>query len=134
MRAAVSAAAIEGIEVIRVPEIYPSGGERQLIRVLTGREVPSNGFPSDIGIVCQNVGTAAAVRQAVLEGRPLVSRIVTVTGRGVRQPRNLEALVGTPFSHLVAACGGSDDAATETTTPAPSPMTKPSRPASRARA
>ena len=106
MRAAVSAASIEGIEVIRVPEIYPSGGERQLIRVLTGREVPSNGFPSDIGIVCQNIGTAAAVSQAVIQGRPLLSRFVTVTGGGISQPRNLEALIGTPFSHLVAACGG----------------------------
>jgi len=106
MREAVDASQVDNIEVVRVPEIYPSGGERQLIKVLTGREVPSKGFPADVGIVCQNVGTAAAVQQAVLEGRPLVSRIVTVTGRGVRQPRNLEALVGTPFSHLVAACGG----------------------------
>jgi electron transport complex protein RnfC len=106
MRAAVSAAAIDGIEVVQVPEIYPSGGERQLIRVLTGREVPSQGFPSDVGIVCQNVGTAAAVSQAVIQGRPLISRFVTVTGGGISQPRNVEALIGTPFSHLVAACGG----------------------------
>jgi electron transport complex protein RnfC len=106
MRAAVSAASIEGIEVVVVPEIYPSGGERQLIRILTGREVPSQGFPSDIGIVCQNVGTMAAVSQAVIGGLPLVSRFVTVTGDGIRQPRNLEALIGTPFNHLVAACGG----------------------------
>jgi electron transport complex protein RnfC len=106
MQQAVVAAAADDIEVMRVPEIYPSGGERQLIRVLTGREVPSQGFPSDIGIVCQNVGTAAAIAQAVILGRPLVSRIVTVTGEGIRQPRNVEALLGTPFSHLVAACGG----------------------------
>jgi electron transport complex protein RnfC len=106
MRQAVAAAETDDIEVVRVPEIYPSGGERQLIKVLTGREVPSSGFPSDVGIVCQNVGTAAAIAQAVIQGRPLVSRFVTVTGEGIRQPRNLEALIGTPFSHLVAACGG----------------------------
>ena len=106
MRQAVAAATTDDIEVVRVPEIYPSGGERQLIRVLTGREVPSSGFPSDVGIVCQNVGTAAAIAQAVIQGRPLVSRFVTVTGEGIRQARNLEALIGTPFSHLVAACGG----------------------------
>ena len=106
MRQAVAAATTDDIEVVRVPEIYPSGGERQLIRVLTGREVPSSGFPSDVGIVCQNVGTAAAIAQAVIQGRPLVSRYVTVTGEGIRQARNLEALIGTPFSHLVAACGG----------------------------
>ena len=106
MQAAISAAAVEDIEVVRVPEIYPSGGERQLIRILTGHEVPSQGFPSDIGIVCQNVGTMAAVSQAVIQGRPLVSRFVTVPGAGISQPRNLDVLIGTPFSHLVAACGG----------------------------
>jgi electron transport complex protein RnfC len=106
MRQAISAAAASDIEVVRIPEIYPSGGERQLIWILTGKEVPSQGFPSDIGIICQNVGTAAAVARAVIQGQPLVSRFVTVTGGAIRQPRNLEALIGTPFSHLVAACGG----------------------------
>jgi electron transport complex protein RnfC len=109
MRAAVNAARDSDIGVVTVPERYPSGGERQLIKVLTGREVPSQGFPSDIGIICQNVGTAAAVYRAVVEHRPLISRIVTVTGTGVKQPRNLEVLVGTPFSHAVEACGGYSD-------------------------
>jgi electron transport complex protein RnfC len=95
-----------GITVTRVPEIYPSGGERQLIKVLTGEEVPSQGFPADIGIICQNVGTTAAVYDAVIKHQPLISRIVTVTGEGILQPRNIETLIGTPVSHLVAAAGG----------------------------
>ncbi len=95
-----------GIELIRVPTIYPTGGEKQLIKVLTGREVPSNGLPSDIGVVCQNVGTAAAVYRAIVHGEPLISRLVTVTGHGVAEPGNVEALIGTPIAHLVAHSGG----------------------------
>jgi len=94
------------IRVTRVPEIYPSGGERQLIKVLTGREVPSQGFPADIGIICQNVGTTVAVYNAVIKQQPLLSRIVTVTGDGIAQPQNFETLIGTPVSHLVACAGG----------------------------
>jgi electron transport complex protein RnfC len=71
------------IEVITVPTIYPTGGEKQLIQILTGKEVPSHGLPSDIGVVCHNVGTAAAVYRAVAHGEPLISRIMTVTGSGV---------------------------------------------------
>lgn len=94
------------IALTRVPEIYPSGGERQLIKVLTGEEVPSQGFPADMGIICQNVGTAAAVHNAVVKRQPLLSRIVTLTGNGLVQPQNIEALIGTPVSHLVATAGG----------------------------
>ncbi len=92
--------------VVPIPTLYPSGGERQLIRVLTGLEVPSHGLPAQIGILCQNVGTAAALADAVLRGRPLISRVVTVTGRSVATPRNLEVPVGTPASALIAHCGG----------------------------
>ena len=106
LKAALAAASETAIQVIRVPDIYPSGGERQLIRILTGREVPGQGFPADIGIVCQNVGTAAAVYNAIARRQPLLSRIVTVTGEGIAQPRNLECLLGTPVSHLVTAAGG----------------------------
>jgi electron transport complex protein RnfC len=106
MRAALQSGAAENIRVVRVPEIYPTGGERQLIKVLTGKEVPSQGFPADVGIICQNVGTAAAVYRAVAQGRPLISRIVTVTGAGVREPRNLEVLLGTPFRYAIDRCGG----------------------------
>jgi len=95
-----------GIRVLNVPAIYPTGGERQLIRVLTGHEVPSQGFPADIGIICQNVGTAAAAHAAVNRHEPLLSRIVTVTGDGVRHARNFEVLLGTPLAHLIEAAGG----------------------------
>ena len=106
LRAALDTMGDHRIQLVEVAAIYPAGGERQLIKVLTNREVPSQGLPIDIGIICQNVGTAAAVRQAVQAGLPLLSRIVTVTGDGVQQPCNLEALIGTPVSDLVAAAGG----------------------------
>nr|WP_242482317.1 electron transport complex subunit RsxC [Thiocystis violacea] len=93
-------------EVVAIPTLYPSGGEKQLIRILTGKEVPTNGIPAQIGIVCQNVGSAAAVADAVLDGRPLISRVVTVTGRAIAHPRNLEVPVGTTADHLIAHCGG----------------------------
>ncbi|MCG6898099.1 MAG: electron transport complex subunit RsxC [Thiocapsa sp.] len=93
-------------EIRSIPTLYPSGGEKQLIRILTGKEVPSHAIPAQIGIVCQNVGTAAAVADAVLEGRPLISRIVTVTGRAIGEPRNLEVRIGTPVSELIARAGG----------------------------
>lgn len=92
--------------VVPVPTLYPSGGERQLIRILTGLEVPTHGLPAQIGILCQNVGTAAAVADAVLRGRPLISRIVTVTGRALTSPRNLEVPIGTPARALIDHCGG----------------------------
>jgi electron transport complex protein RnfC len=96
----------KNISIVKVPMIYPEGGERQLIQVLTGLEVPAGGRPSDLGMVCQNVATAAAVAEAVTEGKPLIERYVTVTGNGIAQPRNFLALLGTGFSHLVDKCGG----------------------------
>ena len=74
------------IEIVRVPALYPEGGERQLIQVLTGLEVPAEGLPADIGYLCHNVGTAASVARAVLHGEPLISRIVTVTGSSKSMP------------------------------------------------
>lgn len=95
-----------GIELVAVPTVYPAGGERQLVRVLTGREVPRGGLPRDIGVVVQNVATAAAVWQAVRHGDALTSRIVTVAGRGVASPGNFEVALGTPIAQLVAQAGG----------------------------
>ena len=92
--------------VVSLPTLYPSGGEKQLIKLLTGKEVPSNGFPAQIGILCQNVATAAAVADAVLEGRPLTSRYVTLSGRGFAEPRNLEVRIGTLASDLITRMGG----------------------------
>ncbi len=101
----------ENIDVVKVTTIYPEGGEKQLIKVLTGLEVPSGGRPTDLGLLCQNVATATAVARAVTEGKPLIERIVTVTGNGVRKPRNLLAQIGTPISNLVDQCGGYTSAA-----------------------
>ena len=94
------------LEVLAIPTLYPSGGEKQLIRVLTGKEVPTHGIPAQIGIVCQNVGTVAAIADAVLRGHPLVERYVTVTGRGVARPGNFCVRVGTLATELIAASGG----------------------------
>ena len=110
MRAAIAAAGIQA-EVVVVPTKYPSGGEKQLIHLLTGEEVPSHGIPAEIGIVCQNVGTTAAVAEAVLAGRPLISRLVTVTGAGVAEPGNFEVLIGTPAAAVIAQAGGYTTAA-----------------------
>ena len=88
---------------------YPAGGERQLIELVLGREVPAGGHPADSGVLCQNVATAAAVADFFLGGQPLISRIVTVTGGGVGQPRNIEARIGTPVADLIALAGGYRD-------------------------
>ncbi len=106
MRKAVAAAGLDNTEVVVIPTRYPSGGEKQLIYILTGQEVPSGGLPGHIGFVCHNVGTTAAVADAVLEGKPLISRYMTLTGGGIAEPRNLEVLVGTQVSELVEQAGG----------------------------
>lgn len=106
LSAAVKRSDANDIDVVKVTTIYPEGGEKQLIKVLTGLEVPSGGRPTDLGILCQNVATATAVARAVTEGKPLIERIVTVTGNGVRRPRNLLAQIGLPISNLVDQCGG----------------------------
>ncbi|CAK0766459.1 Ion-translocating oxidoreductase complex subunit C [Gammaproteobacteria bacterium] len=89
------------IEVIRVPGRYPIGGERQIIQVITGKEVPSGGLPSHIGVICHNVATAYATYRAVIHGEPLITRIVTLTGAAVPRPRNIEARLGTPVDFLL---------------------------------
>lgn len=94
------------IEVISIPTIYPSGGEKQLINILTGKEVPSGSIPLDIGILGQNVGTVYSIYQAVIKGKPLISRTITVTGNGIQHPQNFETLIGTPFSYLAEQAGG----------------------------
>ncbi len=90
----------------QVPTIYPSGGEDQLVQLVTNREVPSGGLPSDIGCVVQNVGTAAAVHRWVNLGEPLISRVTTITGDGVNEPCNVLARIGTPLENVVATAGG----------------------------
>ena len=85
---------------------YPQGWENMLIKATLDREVPPGGLPLDIGVVVSNVGTAAAVSDAVRFGRPLIERAVSVTGPGIAQPKNLRVRVGTPFSDLIEQCGG----------------------------
>jgi electron transport complex protein RnfC len=106
LRDAIERADAADIGIVKVTTIYPEGGEKQLIQVLTGLEVPVGQRPTDLGLLCQNVATAAAVADAVLAGKPLIERIVTVTGSGVQNPRNLVALLGTPIASLVELCGG----------------------------
>ncbi|MBM4148116.1 MAG: electron transport complex subunit RsxC [Lentisphaerae bacterium] len=92
--------------VIILKSRYPQGAEKQLIRSVTGREVPSGGLPMDVGAVVENVATAAAVAAAVTRGVPLTERVITITGECVKNPRNLLARVGTPISWLIEQCGG----------------------------
>ncbi|HEX7028388.1 MAG TPA: electron transport complex subunit RsxC [Gammaproteobacteria bacterium] len=106
LQQAITQTAATNIDIVVVPTVYPTGGEKQLIKVITGQEVPKDGLPADIGIVCHNVGTLYAIARAILHGEPLISRIVTVTGKGVSKPRNLEVLIGTPIRELIEFCGG----------------------------
>jgi len=89
---------------------YPQGAEKQLIYALTGRKVPAGGLPLEVGVVVQNVATALAVREAVIEGKPLIERVVTVTGDGVERPSNLLVRLGTPIGELLDAARAAADA------------------------
>jgi len=113
LEAIIKSQALQNIEVVSIPTLYPSGGEKQLIKILTHKEVPSDGLPSEVGLLVQNVGTAVAVHNAIILGEPLISRIVTVTGEGVLQPQNMEVLVGTPMSELIEQSGGYHDDASK---------------------
>lgn len=93
-----------GIEVAVAPTLYPTGGEKQLIRILTGKEVPSGKHPLSIGVVCSNVATAYAVHRLVHLGEPMLSRVVTVTGN-VKTPQNYEVMLGTSIEELMRLGG-----------------------------
>jgi electron transport complex protein RnfC len=97
---------LEHTRVISIPTIYPSGGEKQLIQILTGKEVPRGELAFDIGIFCQNVGTCVAIARALDINQPLISRIVTLSGDGIKQPGNWEVLLGTPIRYLIEQAGG----------------------------
>ena len=94
------------IQVAALKTKYPQGDEKRIINALTGREVPSGGLPMDVGVVVDNVGTANAIAEAVFEGKPLYERIVTVTGEGIKQPKNLIVKLGTSFKEVIEQCGG----------------------------
>lgn len=93
----------------QVPTIYPSGGEDQLVQLVTNREVPSGGLPTDVGCIVQNVGTAAAVHDWILRNEPLISRVTTITGDGVTSPVNIRARIGTPIEQVIEYAGGYTD-------------------------
>lgn len=101
----------ERITLKQVPTIYPSGGEDQLVQLVTNREVPSGGLPTDVGCLVQNVGTAAAVHDWVLCNEPLISRVTTVTGDGVASPINVRARIGTRIEEIVEYAGGYTESA-----------------------
>ncbi len=98
-----------GIEVCPLKMKYPQGSEKQLIDALIGRQVPSGALPIEVGAIVQNVGTAFAVYEAIVKNKPLVDRIVTVTGKSLATPKNVLARIGTPMSALIAYAGGMPD-------------------------
>ncbi len=100
-------AAYPGVEVVPLKVMYPQGGEKQLIAAVTGRQVPPPpALPIDVGAVVCNASTAVAVYEAVQKNKPLVERVVTVTGKGMKEPKNLLTRMGTPVSALIEAAGG----------------------------
>ena len=98
-------AADTDIEICVIPTCYPSGGERQLVQIVLGLEVPSGGLPIDIGVLCLNVGTCAAIERALIRDEPLISRITTLTGTALARPGNAEVLIGTPIRELLDWAG-----------------------------
>ncbi len=100
------ASKVLGVEICPLKVKYPQGGEKQLIKAVTGKAVPSGALPIAVGAVVQNVGTALAVYEAVMKRKPLVERVVTVTGKSVKKPGNFLCRIGTPISKLIEAAGG----------------------------
>lgn len=93
------------VQVVSFPTKYPSGGAKQLIQILTGREIPTDHHSAHIGVICQNVGTVVAAYRAVRYGEPLISRITTLVGEALKEERNLEVLIGTPIDYLLEQQG-----------------------------
>ena len=102
-------AAIDNIKVIPLKVKYPQGAEKMLISAAIDREVPIGGLPLDVGVVVNNVGTAIAVADSVIRQKPLIERVVSVTGDGIKEPKNVIARIGTPFRNLIDFCGGLTD-------------------------
>jgi len=94
------------IILIKLLTKYPQGSEKHLVKAVLDREIPSGGLPFDVGTLIQNVGTCVAVYEAVRYKKPLIERVVTVTGQNIKNPQNLLVKIGTPLSHLIAECGG----------------------------
>jgi electron transport complex protein RnfC len=96
----------KGISVVALKVQYPQGGEKQLIKAVTKREVPSGNLPISVGAVVHNVGTAFAVYEAVQKNKPLIERVVTITGKSIKEPGNFLVRIGTPVNDLIEAAGG----------------------------
>ena len=99
----------DGISIVPLKVQYPQGAEKQLIEALTNRQVPTGGLPIDVGVVVQNVGTAFAVYESIQKNKPLIERVVTVTGENVKNPSNFLVRFGVPVSNLIEAAGGLPD-------------------------
>lgn len=97
---------VEGIEVAEVQTKYPQGDEKRLINAVADRVVPSGGLPMDVGVVVNNVGTAATLGNAIKTGMPVIQRVVTVTGSAIKNPKNLYVRIGTLFKDVIEQCGG----------------------------
>ena len=106
LKAVCSANQFRDVLIARVPTRYPMGSEKHLVQTLTGKETPARALTADIGVVVHNVATCYAIREAVRFGRPLISRIVTVSGGAMKRTGNFEVPIGTPISHLIDHCGG----------------------------
>jgi electron transport complex protein RnfC len=94
------------LEVADLKVKYPQGAEKQLIKAIVGREVPCGGLPMDVGCLVQNVGTSLAIHDAIAKGKPLISRVLTLSGRAAKNPGNFEVRIGTPFGHVISEAGG----------------------------
>ncbi|WP_245961468.1 electron transport complex subunit RsxC [Thalassotalea euphylliae] len=97
-------AELDNVKVCVLPTIYPTGGEKQLIKALTGQEVASGSLPIHQGIVMQNVASCFAIAEAVIHDTPLIKRVVTVSGQGLEKPQNVWAAIGTPVKDLITQC------------------------------
>jgi electron transport complex protein RnfC len=99
-------AGFSGAEVVSLPVKYPQGAEKQLIYAITGRTVPSGKLPMEVGCVVQNVGTALAVSEAVEKGKPMIERVLTITGDGIKEPLNVKARIGALYQDVAEFAGG----------------------------
>lgn len=106
MQAAVDEDGTGFFRVQVIPTIYPSGGEKQLIKIITGKEVPAHRFPAELDVLSHNVATAYAIHRAIHHDEPLISRITSITGEGVETPQNIEVAIGTPMQACIEHCGG----------------------------
>ncbi len=93
------------IDIVKIPTKYPSGGEKQLIKILTGKEVPTGGLPLQVGVIVHNIGTVYSIYKAIIQGKPCISRITTLTGEAMNNRGNVKALIGTPVRHLLKEGG-----------------------------